>query len=69
MGEDGSMVESEVETQHLTVGDVVMLSHGDLIPADCVILQTDHQNGQCFINTSQLDGERNLKLKVAPRMI
>ena len=46
-----------------------MLDHDDFIPADCIILETDDPTGQCFINTSQLDGERNLKPKLAPRMI
>lgn len=48
---------------------MIVLDHDTFIPADCVILQTDDPNGQCFINTSQLDGERNLKPKLAPRMI
>ena len=36
--------------------------------ADCVVLSTDDPNGQCYISTSQLDGERNLKPKLAPTL-
>ena len=65
----GKIERMDVDTQHLRVGDVIVLDHDNFIPADCIILQTDDPNGQCFINTSQLDGERNLKPKLAPRMI
>ena len=58
-----------VTSADLQVGDMIVLDHDDQIPADCVILQTDDPNGQCFINTSQLDGESNLKPKLAPRMV
>ena len=34
--------------------------------ADCLLLYANDKNGQCYINTSQLDGERNLKPKQAP---
>jgi magnesium-transporting ATPase (P-type) len=32
------------------------------IPADCVIVSVEDR---CYINTSQLDGERNLKSRFA----
>ena len=49
---------------------MILLQQDELIPADCIVLQTEsHAPGQCFINTSQLDGERNLKPKLAPSMI
>ena len=48
------------------VGDVIKLQNGDTLPADCVVLSTDDPLGQCYISTSNLDGERNLKTKLAP---
>jgi hypothetical protein len=33
-----------------------------------VVLSTDDPLGQCYISTSNLDGERNLKPKLAPSL-
>lgn len=48
------------------VGDILVLDDKQQIPADCVVLQvtneTDGDEG--FIQTAQLDGERNLKPKL-----
>lgn len=67
--EKGKLEMAPTRSADLNVGDIIVLQHDDLIPADCVVLQNDDPTGQCFINTSQLDGERNLKPKLAPRMI
>lgn len=45
-----------------------MLEDKCQIPADCLVLSTEDSLGQCYINTSQLDGERNLKPKLAPKI-
>ena len=43
----------------------------EIVPADCFLLSSgvgaedEDANGQCFIATSSLDGERNLKPKMA----
>ena len=43
----------------------------EIIPADCLVLTSGNadtnanNNGQCFISTGSLDGERNLKPKMA----
>ena len=42
---------------------MILIENNDIIPADCVLLYADDKLGQCYINTSQLDGERNLKPK------
>ena len=60
--------EQVVSSQNLRVGDVIMLESGCNIPADCIILSTEDRLGQCYISTSNLDGERNLKPKFAPKM-
>lgn len=36
-----------------------------MIPADCVVIYSDNEIGQCYISTETLDGERNLKPKFA----
>jgi P-type E1-E2 ATPase len=50
------------------VGDILYLKEGDEIPADCIILESDNLKNDTFVQTAQLDGERNLKQKTAPRL-
>eukprot|EP00002_Diphylleia_rotans_P016511 TRINITY_DN3214_c0_g1_i1.p1 TRINITY_DN3214_c0_g1~~TRINITY_DN3214_c0_g1_i1.p1 ORF type:complete len:1121 (-),score=196.54 TRINITY_DN3214_c0_g1_i1:311-3673(-) len=47
------------------VGDILCLSDHDEIPADAVILHTVLDEGLCHVETSNLDGESNLKPKYA----
>ncbi|EED19378.1 phospholipid-translocating P-type ATPase domain-containing protein [Talaromyces stipitatus ATCC 10500] len=47
------------------VGDFVRLYNGDQIPADIVILSSSDPDGACNIETKNLDGETNLKLRQA----
>eukprot|EP01101_Sappina_pedata_P001430 TRINITY_DN11515_c0_g1_i1.p1 TRINITY_DN11515_c0_g1~~TRINITY_DN11515_c0_g1_i1.p1 ORF type:complete len:1207 (+),score=299.94 TRINITY_DN11515_c0_g1_i1:472-3621(+) len=49
----------------MLVGDIVYIKSGQHIPADLVCLLTSKQN-QCYIETAQLDGETNLKLRKSP---
>ena len=37
------------------------LCQGDRVPADIILLSTNRDDGSCFIETSTLDGEKNLK--------
>lgn len=62
------MVEKEISAEDLKVGDVIRINNGLQVPTDCVVLQTDDPLGQCYINTAQLDGERNLKPKFATKL-
>lgn len=50
----------------IKVGDVLFLKDKSQIPADCVVLRTKNDTGSAegFIQTAQLDGERNLKPKL-----
>ena len=45
------------------VGDVVKCSNGEFFPADLVLLTSSEAQGMCYIETSNLDGETNLKVK------
>ncbi len=40
-----------------------MIKEGEHLSADIVILLSSAENGECFIQTSSLDGERALKHK------
>lgn len=43
------------------VGDIILLKENDPIPADLIVLSTSDQDGACFVETKNLDGETNLK--------
>ena len=61
--------ETDVEWKDLYVGDVIKIEGEDYIPADVVVLSSSNKNGSCFIMTSSLDGEKNLKPKFALKEI
>lgn len=45
------------------MGELVLLENNESIPADLVILETSEPDGICFVETKNLDGETNLKMK------
>jgi phospholipid-translocating ATPase len=49
----------------IAVGDIVKVESDQAFPADLVFLSADTENGLAFINTMNLDGETNLKERVA----
>ncbi|ORX86604.1 phospholipid-translocating P-type ATPase [Anaeromyces robustus] len=49
--------------QDLHVGDFILLRENDLIPADILIVSTSEQDNLCYIETKNLDGETNLKVR------
>lgn len=64
IGANGQVI--EVPSMHLKVGDIIELEDDSFIPADCVVLHTTkNSNGSCYIQTASLDGERNLKPRLA----
>lgn len=49
-----------VESKRVQVGDLVLINEGETFPADLALL-TSSNEGDSFIKTSSLDGEKNLK--------
>jgi phospholipid-translocating ATPase len=56
----------EVQSQHIEVGDIVYLREDEQVPCDLLLLKSSGADGSCFITTTNLDGETNLKPRQAP---
>lgn len=49
----------------VSVGDIVRVESEEPFPADLVLLASSEPEGLCYIETANLDGETNLKIKQA----
>lgn len=49
----------------LQVGNLVKLTDNDNVPADLIVFATSQEENMCYIETSNLDGETNLKIRIA----
>jgi phospholipid-translocating ATPase len=47
------------------VGDIVLLRDNEQVPADIIVLSTSDADNLCFVETKNLDGETNLKVRRA----
>lgn len=47
----------------LLTGDIIKLQRGDYIPADLLLVYSTSEKADCFVETKNLDGETNLKMK------
>ena len=52
--------------QDLRPGDVVLVKKDQAVPADLVLFSASDADGQAYVETQNLDGETNLKLRTAP---
>lgn len=60
------------ESKHwddVAVGDIVCLRNNDPVPADLIICATSEDDGSCFVETKNLDGEINLKSRFAVQQL
>lgn len=66
--ENGEVVETTMQSQYVQSGDIVKLEGRCAVPVDLLlILTSNHADGnQCYIETSNIDGETNLKVREGP---
>ncbi len=57
--------ENDYTWAKVRVGDLVLMKQDEMFPADLMVLGSAYESGVCYIETSSLDGEKNLKPKSA----
>ena len=48
------------------MGELIRVYKDSAFPADIVLVRSEGVDGYCYVETKSLDGETNLKLKMAP---
>uniref|UniRef100_A0A3B3D6G1 Phospholipid-transporting ATPase n=1 Tax=Oryzias melastigma TaxID=30732 RepID=A0A3B3D6G1_ORYME len=56
-------VNKKKTTGIVAVGDIVKVTNGQHLPADMVIVSSSEPQAMCYTETSNLDGETNLKIR------
>ena len=60
---DGKFIKSI--SSSLNVGEIILIYENKQIPCDMIIIDSNLNDGMSYVETSSLDGEKNLKPKIA----
>ena len=56
----------KIQSGKLRMGEIVRVKKDGIFPSDLMLIDSNLQDGVCFIETGTLDGEKTLKIKSSP---